>query len=256
MNIVVIVKETFDTEEKVTVQNGRIQEDGVEFIMNPYDEYAMEEAIRLKEKHGGEVTVMTVGPARAENVLRTALAMGADRAVIVDDETAAGDEFTISKVLAAVIRRQEPFDLILAGHVSIDHGSSQIGPRLAEELDVSLATAITGLVIAGSRATAVRDAEGDLETIELPLPLLVTAQQGLNEPRYPSLPSMMKAKKKPIERLGIADLGLTPDDVRPKTAVVDYSPAPKKEAGRRLTGELDAQAKELAQLLRHEAKVL
>jgi len=255
MNIIVVMKQTFDTEEKVSIQNGQIVEDGVEFIINPYDEYAIEEAIKLKEEFGGEVTVMTVGPSRAENALRTALAMGADKAVIVDDEELFGDEYTISKVLAHVIKDRD-YDIILTGNTSVDNGAGQVGPRLAEELGIPHVATITKLSIEGAVATLVRDVEGDTETVEVKLPLLVTAQQGLNEPRYPSLPGIMKAKKKPMERLSADDLELDPQTIKAKTAIVEQYLPPKKEAGRVLSGELQDQVKELVQLLRNEAKVI
>ena len=255
MNILAVLKQTFDTEEKITIKDGQISEDGVEFIINPYDEFAVEEAIKLKEEFGGEVTVITVGPSRAENALRTALAMGADKAVIVDDEDLFGDEYTISKVLAAVIKERN-FDIILTGNTSIDNGAGQTGPRLAEELGIAHVSTITKLTVEGSTATVVRDVEGDSEVLEVSLPLLVTAQQGLNEPRYPSLPGIMKAKKKPLERLSADDLHLNLDEVKEKTTIVDqYLPA-KKEAGRILSGELNNQVSELVQLLRNEAKVI
>lgn len=255
MNILAVLKQTFDTEEKITIKDGQISEDGVEFIINPYDEFAVEEAIKLKEEFGGEVTVITVGPSRAENALRTALAMGADKAVIVDDEDLFGDEYTISKVLAAVIKERN-FDIILTGNTSIDNGAGQTGPRLAEELGIAHVSTITKLTVEGSTATVVRDVEGDSEVLEVSLPLLVTAQQGLNEPRYPSLPGIMKAKKKPLERLSADDLNLNLDEVKEKTTIVDqYLPA-KKEAGRILSGELNNQVSELVQLLRNEAKVI
>ncbi|MBP1930356.1 electron transfer flavoprotein subunit beta/FixA family protein [Ammoniphilus resinae] len=255
MNIIVVMKQTFDTEEKVSIQNGQIVEDGVEFIINPYDEYAIEEAIKLKEEFGGEVTVMTVGPSRAENALRTALAMGADKAVIVDDEELFGDEYTISKALAHVIKDRD-YDIILTGNTSVDNGAGQVGPRLAEELGIAHVATITKLSIEGAVATLVRDVEGDTETVDVKLPLLVTAQQGLNEPRYPSLPGIMKAKKKPMERLSADDLELDPETIKAKTAIVEQYLPPKKEAGRVLSGELQDQVKELVQLLRNEAKVI
>ncbi|WP_027416040.1 electron transfer flavoprotein subunit beta/FixA family protein [Aneurinibacillus terranovensis] len=255
MNILVILKETFDTEEKITIQNGQISEDGVEFVINPYDEYAVEEAIKLKEEFGGEVIVVTVGPSRVESALRTALAMGADNAVIVDDESLSVDEFTISQVLAAIARKQS-FDIILAGNMSVDNGAGQVGPRLAEELKIPHVTTITNLSIKDTKATVIRDVEGDSEVIEISLPFLATAQQGLNEPRYPSLPGIMKAKKKLIERLSAEDLGLNPSDLKAKTQIIDQYLPPKKEAGRILSGELDGQIKELVHLLRTEAKVV
>ncbi|MBN6186600.1 electron transfer flavoprotein subunit beta/FixA family protein [Aneurinibacillus sp. BA2021] len=254
MNILVCLKQTFDTEEKIVLENGKISEDGVEFIINPYDEYAVEEAIKLRDEHGGEVTVITVGPERAESSLRTALAMGADKAIIVDDEDLNTDEYSIAKILAAVIKDRE-FDIILGGNMAVDNGSGQVGPRLAEELNIAQVTTITKLDVDGGKATIERDVEGDMEVIEVSLPVLVTAQQGLNEPRYPSLPGIMKAKKKPMERLTVDDLNID-GDVAAKTEVVETYLPPKKEAGRILSGDVQDQVKELVQLLRNEAKVI
>jgi electron transfer flavoprotein beta subunit len=255
MNIIVLLKQTFDTEEKVVIKNGEIMEDSAEFVINPYDEYAVEEGIKLKEAFDGEVTVVTVGPGRAENALRTALAMGADKAVLVDDETLFGDEYTISKVLAAVIR-DRPYDIILSGNMSVDNGAGQVALRLAEELNIPHVSTAVQLTVESGRATVVRDVEGNSEVIEASLPLVVTAQQGLNVPRYPSLPGIMKAKKKPLERLSAEDLGLKPEDILSRTEIVDQYPPPKKEAGKVLSGELADQSKELVKLLRYEAKVI
>lgn len=255
MNIVVVLKQTFDTEEKIVIQDGKISEEGVEFIINPYDEYAVEEAIKLKEEHGGEVTVISIGPDRAESALRTALAMGADKAVLVDDESLFGDEFTTAKVLAAVAKKVG-FDIILGGQMAVDSGAGQGGPRLAEELGINHVSTAVKLEVNGTSVRVERDVEGDLEVVETSLPVLITAQQGLNEPRYPSLPGIMKAKKKPLERLSADDLGLSAEDVKAKTEIVDQSLPPKKQAGRILSGELSAQASELVQLLRNEAKVI
>lgn len=255
MNIWVVLKQTFDTEEKISIQNGKINEEGVNFIVNPYDEYAIEEGIKLRDEFGGELTVITVGPSRAENALRTALAMGADKAIIIDDETLFGDEYTISKALAAVIKNR-PHDIILAGNTSVDNGAGQVAVRLAEELDIVHVSTVTNLKIEEGRATVVRDVEGDSEIIETTLPVLVTAQQGLNEPRYPSLPGIMKAKKKPLERLNAEDLGLDPANIQSKSVILDQYLPPKKEAGKVLSGDIGGQAKELVQLLRQEAKVI
>jgi len=255
MNIVVVLKQTFDTEEKIVIQNGQISEDGVEFIINPYDEYAVEEAIKLKEEHGGEVTVVSVGPDRAESSLRTALAMGADKAVLVDDEDLFGDEFSTAKVLAAVAKKIG-FDIIIGGQMAVDSGAGQGGPRLAEELGINHVSTAVKLEIDGTNVRVERDIEGDLEVVETSLPVLITAQQGLNEPRYPSLPGIMKAKKKPLDRLSADDLDLSPADVAAKTEIVNQVLPAQKQAGRILTGELAAQASELVQLLRNEAKVI
>ncbi|MGF9909738.1 electron transfer flavoprotein subunit beta/FixA family protein [Brevibacillus porteri] len=255
MNILVLMKQTFDTEEKIVLQNGVISEEGVNFIINPYDEYAIEEAIKLcDENGGGEVTVITIGPERAESALRTALAMGADNAVMVNSEGLDLDEYSVAKILAAVIKDRD-YNLIIGGNVAVDDGSGQIGPRLAEELNIPQVTTITKLDIQGMEATVERDVEGDKEIIEVSLPVLVTAQQGLNEPRYPSLPGIMKAKKKPIKRMEIGDLHID-TGVEAKTVVMETFFPPKKEAGRILSGTIQEQVADLARLLRSEAKVI
>ena len=255
MNIIVLLKQTFDTEEKIVIQDGKIVEDGPEYVINPYDEYAVEEAIKLKETQGAEVTVVTLGPPRAENALRTALAMGADKAILIEDDSIAFDEHTISKILAATIKDRN-YDLILAGSMSVDNGASQVAGRVAEELNIAHVATAVELTIDSDKVTVVRDVEGNSEVIEASLPLLVTAQQGLNEPRYPSLPGIMKAKKKPIERLSVDDLGLNPEESAAKTVILDQFLPPKKEAGKVLLGELSHQAQELVQLLHQEAKVI
>ncbi|OQM45648.1 electron transfer flavoprotein subunit beta [Anoxybacillus sp. UARK-01] len=257
MNIFVLMKRTFDTEEKIVIQNGQVNEDGAEFIINPYDEYAIEEAIQVRDKFGGEITVVAVGNEEAEKELRTALAMGCDKAVLIntEDDVEESDQYTTAKIIAEFLKDKQP-DLILAGNVAIDGGSGQVGPRVAEMLDIPYVTTITKLEIDGGKATVVRDVEGDEEVIEASLPLLVTAQQGLNEPRYPSLPGIMKAKKKPLDELELDDLDLEEEDVEPKTKTVEIFLPPKKEAGKILQGELEEQVKELVTLLRTEAKVI
>lgn len=256
MNIYVIMKRTFDTEEKIQIENGQIVEDGAEFIINPYDEYAIEEAIQLRDEHGGEVTLVTVGDEEAEKQLRTGLAMGADKAVLIEDEDVEdGDQFSTQAILAAYFKDKEA-DIILAGNVAVDGGSGQVGPRLAEKLGINHVTSIVKLEVADGKATVEKDVEGDQEIIEVSLPLLVTAQQGLNEPRYPSLPGIMKAKKKPLETLDLDDLDLEEDDVEGKTKTVERYLPPGKAAGKILEGEMDDQVKELVSLLKNEAKVI
>ncbi|HEY9576475.1 MAG TPA: electron transfer flavoprotein subunit beta/FixA family protein [Pseudobacillus sp.] len=257
MNIYVLLKRTFDTEEKINLSNGKINEEGAEFIINPYDEYAVEEAIQVRDAQGGEVTVVSVGSEEAEKQLRTALAMGADKAVLIntDDDVENGDQYTTAKIIVEYLKDKEA-DLIIAGNVAIDSGSGQVGPRVADMLRIPAITTITNLEIDGNNVTVVRDVEGDSETIEASLPLLVTAQQGLNEPRYPSLPGIMKAKKKPLEELELDDLNLDEDDVDPKTKTMEIFLPPKKEAGKVLSGEVNEQVSELVQLLRNEAKVI
>ena len=256
MNIFVIIKRTFDTEEKIAIKNGKINEGDAEFIINPYDEYAIEEALVLKEKHGGEVTVVTVGEEEAEKELRIALAMGADKAVLINiEDLDQVDQFTIASIIAEYLEKQTA-DIILAGNVTVDGGSAQYWPRVAEKLGIAQVTAITKLDLNERVATIVRDVEGDEETIEVSLPILITAQQGLNEPRYPSLPGIMKAKKKPLETLELDDLNIEEEDVEAKTSTIEVFLPPEKKAGRRIEGDVREQVKELVSMLKSEAKVL
>ena len=257
MKVFVLLKRTFDTEEKIMISGGKVSQDGAEFIINPYDEYAVEEAIQVRDTHGGEVTVISVGNDESEKQLRTALAMGADKAVLinVEDDVENRDQFTTARVIYEYLSDKDA-DLILAGNVAIDGGTGQVGPRVAGLLGIPFVTSITKLAIEGSKATVTRDVEGDSEVIETNLPLLVTAQQGLNEPRYPSLPGIMKAKKKPLYEFELDDLDLEEEDVEAKTKTLEIYLPPKKEAGKVLSGDLNGQVKELVQLLHTEAKVI
>lgn len=257
MNIFVLVKRTFDTEEKITISNGKIQEDGAEFIINPYDEYAIEEAIQVRDAQGGKVTVVSIGGEETEKQLRTALAMGADEAVLIntEDDIDELDQYSTAYILAKYLEDKKP-DLILAGNVAIDGGTGQVGPRVADLLNINYVTTITKLEVDGTAVKIVRDIEGDSEIIETSLPLLVTAQQGLNEPRYPSLPGIMKAKKKPLVELELDDLDIDEDDVEVKVETVEVFLSPQKSAGRILEGEIADQVKELVNLLHTEAKVV
>lgn len=255
MNILVCLKQTFDTEEKIYIQHGKISEEGVNFVMNPYDEYAVEEALQIKEQSGGDVTVVTIGPDRVESPLRTALAMGADRAIHIYDDSLFEDEWTIAKVLAAAARKGA-YDIILTGYMAVDDGSAQVGPRLAEELGIPHVSAVTKLAIENDKATVEKDMEGDTLVIESSLPLLITAQQGLNEPRYPSLPGIMKAKKKPLEKWNAQDLSINAEHISARTVIKDqFLPSPKK-AGRILEGDVHEQVKQLVSILRSDEKII
>ena len=253
LDIVVLMKQTFDTEEKIGIVNGAVNEEGVRFVINPYDEYAVEEAIRIRDGLGGKVTVVTVGPERSVEALRTALAMGADEAVLIHDGRIPPDGAAVAGVLAAWLAGT-PHDLILGGNFAVDTGAGQVAIRVAALLGIPHVGAITGLKVENGKAVAHRDAEGDVEVVEVPLPALFTAQQGLNEPRYPSLPGIMKAKKKPLTQLTLDDLGLPAPEA--KTERIGLSLPPARQAGKILSGDLPAQAKELVRLLREEAKAL
>lgn len=254
MNIYVLLKSTFHTEEKIVIENGKIKDNEAEFIINPYDEYAVEEAILQRDAHGGKVVVVSVGGEDAEKQLRTALAMGADEAVLIEDEDVGnGDASTTSRILAEYLKDKEP-DLILAGNMAIDGGSGQVGPLVAELLGINAVTTITDLVIEGGNANITRDVEGNSEIIEIPLPVLVTCQQGLNEPRYPSLPGIMKAKKKSLETLELDNLDLENLEGLTETKEI-YLPKPKS-SGVILQGEPAKQVQELIQILRTDVKVI
>lgn len=252
MNILVLMKQTFDTEEKIVLDGGKVKEDGVQFIINPYDEYAIEEALVLRDKFGGEITVITLGPARAEEALRKALAMGADHGVHMNDESFFGDEYKAAKVLAEYIKTLQ-YDIILGGNQAVDDGSGQVAVRVAELLGIPHVSTITKLEVDGTKVTAHRDAEGDLEIVEAALPVLVTAQQGLNEPRYPSLLGIRKANKIPLTTVGAGDLNVSAST---KNETVETFLPPAKTGGRILEGETADRVKELVTLLRTEDKVI
>lgn len=252
MKILVLMKQTFDTEEKIVLEGGKVKEDGVQFVINPYDEYAIEEALVLREKIGGEVTVITLGPGRAEEAIRKSLAMGADHGVHINDELLFGDEYKTSKVLAEFIKTQE-YDIILGGNQAVDDGAGQVAVRVAELLGIPHISTITKLEIDGRKVTAYRDAEGDVEIVEAALPVLVTAQQGLNEPRYPSLLGIRKANKIPIKTVGSGELDVSASS---KNEVVEIFQPREKTGGRILEGDVLARAKELVFLLRFEDKVI
>ncbi|MBL0386740.1 electron transfer flavoprotein subunit beta/FixA family protein [Tumebacillus sp. ITR2] len=254
MNIFVALKQTFDTEEKIVVENGSVKEDGVRFVLNPYDEYAVEEAIKLRDELGGQVTVVTVGPERAQEALRTALAMGADEAVHITDEALFGDEYKVSNVLASYFNGKE-FDIILTGNQAVDSGSGQTAVRLAELLNIAHVSTITKLEINGTDVVAHRDAEGDLEVVGAKLPLLVTCQQGLNDPRYPSLIGIRKANKKPLDTPSAGDLGVDAA-ISSKSSVQETFLPAAKAAGRIIEGDNAQRVTELVNLLKNEAKVL
>lgn len=250
MNIYVLLKQTFDTEEKIVIQDGKISDDGVKYVINPYDEYAVEEALRQKENHGGTITVVSIGPSRTAEALRTALALGADEAVLISDDRISSDEYSISKVLTAYFSNQS-YDLILGGNFSVDSGGGQVAIRLSQLLNIPHVASIIKMDISNEYAVVLRDSEGDTETLKVTLPALFTAQQGLNEPRYPSLPGIMKAKKKPFHQLNLDDLGITEADICAKTERLSLSLPPMRKTGQIIQGELTEQATQLVHLILH-----
>lgn len=258
MNIVVCLKQSPDTEAKIVVNgDGQdIEKDKVKFIIGSYDEIALEEGIRLKEKFGGEVTVITVGTEKTHEALRAALAMGADKAVqIWDDSLAKADSSAISKVLAKAVENNG-FDVVLCGQQAIDTGASLVGGMLSERLNVPQAYLVKKIDYIDNKTLVVhRQIEGGEELLEINTPCLITAQDGLNTPRYPKLPDIMKAKKKELKTLGLADLGLSQSDVAPKVSLVEMKMPEAKKAGKILT-DGENSVPELVRLLKEEAKVI
>ncbi|MBF7083089.1 electron transfer flavoprotein subunit beta/FixA family protein [Desulfallas sp. Bu1-1] len=256
MKILVCLKQTFDTEAKITLDsNGKIERKGVSLIMNPYDEFAVEEALRIKEKGEGEVTVISVGGQQTQDALRQALAMGADKAVLVDPGDVELDEYSTATILAKVISGME-YDIILGGFRAIDDGSAQVAGRVAEILNIPVVNVVTKLEIENGKAVATREIEGGSEVVEVSLPAVITAQKGLNEPRYPSMKGIMKAKKKPMDKKSLADLGLDESQIAAKVKAISFSLPEARKAGKVIPGEAAEAARELARLLREEAKVI
>jgi len=257
VNIVACVKQVPDTEAQIKVKpdGTGIEEGGIKWVMNPYDEFGVEEALRLKEKNGGEVTIVSVGPQRAMETIRTALAMGADKGIHICDPAFDGaDAYATAAALAAAIKGI-PFDIVLCGQRAIDDDSAQVGAVLAELLDIPQATVVTKFEFADGKVKVIRPIEGAQLLIECPLPCLITAQKGLNEPRYASLPGIMKAKKKPVDVKDAAALGVSATS---NARIVKFTPPPARAAGKIICadGTPEGKAAELAKLLREEAKVI
>ncbi len=263
VRILTVIKRVPDSNAtlKVKPDGSGIEEAGLKHVIDPFDEFGVEQGIRLKEKRSDveEVVALTVGPETAGETIRQALAMGVDRAIhVCDDAFESRDELFLASVLAAAIRRQEtPFDLILCGKQTIDQDSGQIAPALAEYLNLPHVGAVTKLEVAddGSSFKANRRIEGAEEIVECSLPALISCEKGLAEPRYPSLPNLMKAKRKPVEKLTAADLdGL--DAAGAGTTFESLSPPPPRPPCTFLEGEPEEMAAELIRLLREEAKAI
>lgn len=264
MEIVVLMKQVPDTETQIKVNpEGKwIVEDDIKWVMNPYCEYGVEEALRAKEKFGGTVTIVSIGPARAVEAIRTALAMGADKAVQVDDGAIWGvsDSLGPARILAKVLGDMD-FDVIFAGKQAIDDDMAQTGAALAELLGIPQLTFVNVLEWVDERTVRVgRPVEGGSQVVECALPALITCQKGLNEPRYASLPGIMKAKRKPLEAKGLSDLGLDGAEVGKageKTEILRVELPPVRQAGQIIEGESpEEKASKLAAMLREQAKAI
>lgn len=263
MKIIALLKRVPDTEARILInQEGTgIREDGIKFVINTYDEYAVEEALRLREKVGGDskVTIVCIGPDESAELIRTALAMGADDAVhVCDPALTKPGPFTAAAVLSKVLTG-EGFDIIFCGKQAIDDDMAQIQAIVAEMLDIPQVNVATVFEISDdhSKATLQRRIEGGDEKVETTLPVIISCEKGLNEPRYASLPGIMKAKKKEIRRKTLSDLGFDGVPEGGRSEILKWLPLPKGKECKMVEAEekKDAVA-ELMKLLREEAKVL
>jgi electron transfer flavoprotein beta subunit len=249
MKVLTCVKRVVDFNVKVRVKPDAsgVETTNVKMSMNPFDEIAVEEAVRLKEKGvASEIVAVSCGPVACQETLRTALALGADRAVLVHTD-AELQPLAVAKLLAALVRKESP-QLVILGKQAIDDDASQTGQMIAALLDLPQATFASKLDIAEGKATVKREVDGGLETVEVTLPAVVTTDLRLNEPRYATLPNIMKAKKKPLETLTPEALGV---NVAPRLATLKVAEPAKRKGGGRV-----ADVKELVAKLRTEAKVL
>jgi len=265
LKIIVLVKNVPDTESKIkpTPDRSRIDTQGIKWVMNPFDEYAVEAALQFREqfKDGTTVTAVSLGPDRVVETLRTALAMGADEAVHVWDAAfEGGDMLNHAKILAKVVDSLG-FDLILGGKQGIDQDSAQTCAAVAEHLGIPQAQIVTKLEMSVDRRslTARRRVEGGDEIVEVKLPAAITCEKGLNEPRYASLPGIMKAKKKEIKKLGLQEIGLPASEVGAAgstTKILSYEPLPERPPCRMIDGEPAQQVAELVRALRQDSKII
>lgn len=259
MNIIVPVKNVIDVELNIRVRDGNVVEDGMNYVLNKWDETAVEAALVLKETLDGEVTVVTVGPDRSGESLRKALAMGVDKAIHVNDPATEGsDAHGYALVLAKVIGRA-PFDLIITGRQAQDTDMGGTGPMLAEMLDVpQVVSAVDIKSETEGKLTIHRQGLTGTEVLEVTLPAVITASDSLNEPRLASLRGIMQAKKKPLEILTLGDLGIDPDQVGTAGAriqVAEYLPPPDRAAGQKFEGDETETTHRVLDLLNNEAKI-
>ena len=250
MKVLVPVKRVIDYNVKARVKADQSGVDlaNVKMSMNPFDEISVEEAVRLKEKGViSEIVAVSVGPTQAQETLRTALAMGADRAILVNAESADLEPLAVAKVLKALVAEESP-DVVIIGKQAIDGDNNAVGQMLAALLDWPQATFASAVEIAGGKAKVTREVDGGLQTLEVDLPAVITVDLRLNEPRYASLPNIMKAKKKPLDVKELASLGV---DAAPRLKVLKVTEPPKRAGGVKVESAAD-----LVQKLKTEAGVL
>jgi electron transfer flavoprotein beta subunit len=262
MKIAVCVKQVPSSEARITISGDgtTIDRAGVETVLNPYDEYALEEGLRTREKFGGTLTALSVGPAKTEETLRHCLALGVDRAIHVKEEALQGsDPLGTARILAAALRSLEP-DMVFLGKVAIDMENHGVGVAVAEILGLPHVSVVSQIEWKDeSHLVAQREIEGAREVVDVTLPAVLTANKGLNDPRYPKLPGIMKAKKIPIEEATSTSLGLDPAQVGAagaRTVVARLEPLPPRAEGRKFTGDPREAVQNVLKALREERKLL
>jgi len=260
VEIVVLLKQVPSTESMIEIADDgiSIKPDGIKWVINPYDEFAVEEALRIRDAQGGTVTILSAGPEKATEAIRTALAMGADKGVLVSDPALENcDGMGTAKVLAKTLNEM-PYDLVVAGQRAVDDDNFLVGAAVAQKLGIPLISMVIKEEIADGRITCHKTIDGGTVVVESALPALFTTQRGLNEPRYASLPGIMKAKKKPIDTKTLADIGVEPSDVsEPRVKIVSLNPPPERTGGRIIEGETAGEkAAALVKALHEEAKVI
>ncbi|MGC9332850.1 MAG: electron transfer flavoprotein subunit beta/FixA family protein [Anaerolineae bacterium] len=262
MNSIVCIKEVPDTETRIQIRDCQVVEEGIQYVVNPYDEFALEEALKWQEQVGGKVTMVSLGPERARESILKGLAMGADEVYHLSAEAfQGGDAYATAKALAAAIEKLGEYDAIFCGRQAVDDDNAAVGIMLAEILDLPHVSVVSELEIdiENRTARAKRDIEGGKEVVELPLPAVITAQKGLNEPRYPSFRGIRQARQKPFIQWAVEDIGLEAAEVGAsgsKLEIVELLPPAERPAGRIIEGEPDEAAREVVHLLRDEAKVI
>lgn len=256
MKFYVCIKQVPDVDAPIQIKHGNLIQDTSRMVLNAYDASAVEEALVLTEEHGGEVEVVLVGPDKAKETIRKALAMGADKATHI---TTNGDEeydsATYAEILAKFFEDKE-YDVISCGKQSQDTDAGLAGSMLAEHLDLPYATNAVGLSIEDSELIVKRQGDSGQEVIGLPTPCLVTCSNDMNEPRIPSLKGIMQSKRKPMEGVSLDDLGVDESSLQPKTKVTGYMEKPEREPGQKFEGEPEELAQKVAKLLDEEANVI
>ena len=256
MKFYVCIKMVPDVNAPLQIKDGQLIQDADRMILNAYDASAVEEALVLKEKHGGEVEVVSIGSAKASETIRKALAMGADKAThILTSGDEDFDSGSYARILAKFFKDKE-YDILSLGKQSQDTDSGLTGSMVAELLNLPYATNAVGLDAEEGKLTVKRQGDTGQEMIELPTPCAVTCSNDMNEPRIPNLKGIMASKRKPVEQIELSSLGLSDDELSPNTSVKGYEEKPGREPGKKFEGEPDEIAREVAQLLDTEANVL